>query len=597
MFDIPKRWFILIWVAVIALAIFFRLYHLGQKPPSLYWEEVALGYDAYSILQTGKDFHGTSWPVVAFESFGDWKPSLYFYAIVPFISVLGLNEWAVRLPSALAGISIVVGTGFLAARVLRDRSSSSLAILLGSSVAAISPWAIIFSRGGWEANLATALILWGVISFWTFIDLNIAQLAKRFSLKRERKVMLWLLLSVTCFSLSTYAYHSARLVAPALGLALVGIWFKLFLPGSGSVINHAQVFVKKNTQYLLAALCLSVLLLLPLIVSLSDITTQQRFNETNIFADLALLQKSQALQQAAGNTLVSKVLFHRYVIYSQEILKNFFSHFSVQFLFVSGDENVRHSTQFIGQLYHIEVVFLLLGGWSLFKRRRAFDVFLLLWLVMGIFPAALTKAVPHALRILVTLPVWLVLITSGIFELIESSNSVFKRLLLPKLARFNIGFIFILSLVIVSLYLWEVASFWRFYTLISPRQYAGAYNDGDKQMVMVIRDLAERNQDLPIVVMRSRGRPSVYYWFYNQVDPRRVQILNEIAAKDQGEFLAFENVTFPVKADEVKGRAIVATLVENFPAVAQKILDPLDPTNTIIKDTAGHPVWVVFIKE
>ena len=43
---------------ILLLAIFLRFFNLSNNPPSLYWEEAALGYDAYSILKTGKDFHG-----------------------------------------------------------------------------------------------------------------------------------------------------------------------------------------------------------------------------------------------------------------------------------------------------------------------------------------------------------------------------------------------------------------------------------------------------------------------------------------------------------------------------------------------------------
>ena len=96
-------------IVVVILAAVLRFYRLGENPPGLYWEEAAIGYDAYSILKTGKDFHGNAWPLVAFESFGDWKPSLYFYAAVPSVAVFGLTPLAVRLPSALFGTLTVIG--------------------------------------------------------------------------------------------------------------------------------------------------------------------------------------------------------------------------------------------------------------------------------------------------------------------------------------------------------------------------------------------------------------------------------------------------------------------------------------------------------
>ena len=159
-------------LCVLVMTVFLRFWRLDLLPPSMYWEEVALGYDAYSISQTGLDHHGNKLPVVAFESFGDWKPALYFYTIVPFIRLLGLNVWAVRMPSLLAGIFTVLGVGFLTKWVLLKLNEAKdkhfnfkidWMVVLGSGVATFSPWLINFARGGWESNLATAFLLWGAL--------------------------------------------------------------------------------------------------------------------------------------------------------------------------------------------------------------------------------------------------------------------------------------------------------------------------------------------------------------------------------------------------------------------------------------------------
>ncbi|KKQ97141.1 MAG: hypothetical protein UT23_C0017G0002 [Candidatus Woesebacteria bacterium GW2011_GWA1_39_12] len=91
---------------ILFLAAFLRLWKLGTIPPHLTSDEVALGYNAYSILKTGKDFWGESLPIV-FKSFGDYTPGLYVYLAAPFIGVMGLNELSVRLPNAIFGVIIV----------------------------------------------------------------------------------------------------------------------------------------------------------------------------------------------------------------------------------------------------------------------------------------------------------------------------------------------------------------------------------------------------------------------------------------------------------------------------------------------------------
>src|SRR3989304_9058383 len=92
-------------ILIILLAFILRFYRLGDDP-ALNADEAAIGYNAYSLIQTGHDEHGNSWPI-HFQSFNDYKPGLYFYLVIPFVKLLGLNEWAVRIPGAFLGVATV----------------------------------------------------------------------------------------------------------------------------------------------------------------------------------------------------------------------------------------------------------------------------------------------------------------------------------------------------------------------------------------------------------------------------------------------------------------------------------------------------------
>ena len=50
-------------------------------PPALNADEAAFGYNAYSLVETGKDEHGNAWPI-HFQSFNDYKPGFYFYLVL-----------------------------------------------------------------------------------------------------------------------------------------------------------------------------------------------------------------------------------------------------------------------------------------------------------------------------------------------------------------------------------------------------------------------------------------------------------------------------------------------------------------------------------
>ena len=93
---------IILLFLIILLAFALRFWKLDSYP-AINADEAAIGYNAYSLIQTGMDEHGHSWPI-HFQSFNDYKPGLYFYTVLPFVKILGLNAWAVRIPGALFGV-------------------------------------------------------------------------------------------------------------------------------------------------------------------------------------------------------------------------------------------------------------------------------------------------------------------------------------------------------------------------------------------------------------------------------------------------------------------------------------------------------------
>src|SRR3989344_3941774 len=135
---------------ILLLAAVLRFYKLGQNPPSLNWDETAHGYNAYSILKTGKDEYGYKFPL-SFRSFDDYKPPLYTYLVVPSVAVFGLSAYAVRFPSAFLGVLAVLFT-YLMVKELFQKTPIAL---LSAFFLAISPWHLLFSRVAFETNSAT----------------------------------------------------------------------------------------------------------------------------------------------------------------------------------------------------------------------------------------------------------------------------------------------------------------------------------------------------------------------------------------------------------------------------------------------------------
>ncbi len=193
----------IILALIITLAAFLRFYKLTANPPGLYWDEAALGYNAYSILKTARDEYGSFLPFT-FRSYDDYKNPVYFYLLVPSIAIFGLNELAIRFPSAFFGTLTVLLTYFLAKKILKNETIS----LLSTFFMAISAWHLQFSRAGFEANLMLFLDVLGVVLFL-------------YSFKNYKL----LILSAISFGLSFNTYHGAKVWVP-LFLFCIGFIYK-----------------------------------------------------------------------------------------------------------------------------------------------------------------------------------------------------------------------------------------------------------------------------------------------------------------------------------------------------------------------------------
>lgn len=567
-----KKVFIALLFFTVAAASFLRLYKLDTVPPSLYWDEISLGYDAYSILKTGKDHHGHPFPFLAFVSYGDYKPSGYFYAIVPFMAVLGPTELAVRLPSAIAGVATVVGMGLLI-RYLSEQLWPKLSVeklrftqLVGTAVATMSAWLLQFSRGGWEVNLASSLLLWAVI----------CGLYSRTSLRKN----ILRITSIILAALTMYIYHATRVVAPAVLLGMFCLWLWDDTHAKPSI----QHLMRTGMTLLLPGLFF-LLLAGPVLLSSRDKVTQQRFAETSITAKGEYVQESNRLRELSGDSFISKAFTHRYLILSQQILQGYAKHFSVDFLFISGDQNPRHSTGVTGIFVLPDVIWLLcgviamsFGAWK-YEKMRVVTLFLLWWIVVGVFPAAITEATPHALRILPTAPVYLSVVILGFISAYFWTVDHFPH----KIA----GSMLAVVLLGIGVY-W--LSYWRFYMNVYPKKYASEWQYGYKEMVGKVEALRKAQPEQSVFITREFGRPAMNYWFYSQTPPQDVQAEEQDAPKDQAEFLAFQNISFINTVNEAKPGIVVSSL-NGYEQLSSDFssVQKLDE----VKDLQGKTVWVL----
>ena len=141
---------------ILALAAVLRLAWLGTLPAGLSQDEWVKGYDAWSILRTGRDQYGARLPLV-FRALGDDREGMIVYLITLSEALLGPTEFAVRLPTALAGVALV-GLTYLLGRELGGARLG----LLAAGLLAISPWHAQVSRLAFRAGLTPLFVALGL---------------------------------------------------------------------------------------------------------------------------------------------------------------------------------------------------------------------------------------------------------------------------------------------------------------------------------------------------------------------------------------------------------------------------------------------------
>lgn len=487
----------IIVILILLLAAFLRLYRLGDYP-ALNADEAAIGYNAYSLLETGHDEHGNSWPI-HFQSFNDYKPGAYFYLVLPFIKFFGLNEWAVRIPGALIGIATVYVVYLLVNEIFAKQkkqlfvANPRMLALTASFFLAISPWHIHFSRGGWEVNLSTFFITIGVLLF-------LRSVRKVFCIK-------YLVLSILFFILSLYTYHAARIIAPLLVFGL-------------SMIHRNQI--KQNLKRFVIAGLIGTILLIPLGLDLMKGTVFSRAAGVGLFADTGTIERINEQRYEHQGTIWtnSRILHNKLVNYGLLFLNNWTKHYHGEFLFLSGDDIQRNKVPEMGQMYLFDIIFILAGLVAIAKKFGAWKA-VLLWLIVAPVAAALTFQSPHALRAQ-NMVIPLVIISGyGLISLSSYLHKIFpdKKLL---------SLIFTIFILAIS---WNFSQYLLAYWQHMPKKYPFSSQYGVKELVEYVEVVGDNYER--IVVTDRYDQPYILFLFYLKYPPERFQANHELSVADE----------------------------------------------------------------
>lgn len=486
-----KKLKVLFWIVIAAIVFFTRFYQLNLYPPHLTIDEVSIGYNAYSILKTGRDEWGKLFPV-SFRSVGDYKAPILIYLTVPFVGIFGLNEWGTRLPVAVFSAINVFLFWLLVSRHIFTKKYSVLSYL-SSILFSLSPWLIIYSRSGFEAIIAQTFMLTNIVYALQF--------------RKTGKLSHFFFMFFFAY-LSTIAYHSTKIVVPILNIFFILTDLKFFRT------CVSEWYTKKKFLFFL--------------VCTTFIGITIFFVKNFIFGSGSARAKMTFLGQDFDYARVMLPVFiaNPFSWLTAKIglfsfwFKRYLEYFSTNFYLSSGLGLATFGQPGQGVIYAIEYPFLIIGSIVLIFFRKFFDSsisskyitrFLLVWFFLAFLPASLTNNTQHSLRSLNVVPVVSILISLGIITVFESLKNKAMRIIY-------------VTTVIVGLSI-GIIRFIDYYTLHYPVELSETRSFGWKEMALYAN---EHHSEYDSVYVDHRfgtqgpynyGIPYMYFLFYSRYDP------------------------------------------------------------------------------
>jgi len=453
---------IVLFALILGAASFIRLYKLGQVPAGVYTDEASLGYNAYSILLTGKDEFGKSWPIY-FRAFSTFQDSLYgYFSIIP-IYFLGLSIFSTRLVSVISGLIVIMVTFLLF--YYSDLKNKLCLGLLSSLMVALAPWAIYQSRVAVGSNLGLAITAVGIL----FLIL---------SLKKR-----WFF-AVACaiFGIASYAYAGQRITGILFPAVFVFINRKIFL---------------KSKKLVATGFALLVIVMLPQFTALQHVGSLIRYQTQGYTQESTFLKY--------GGSLDKLPVFLGWPLYiARQFTSQYLSDFSPRSLFFEPEPQLFRSIPDLSVFYIWMIIPFFIGFAQLWEEKsKPLIQIIFLLLIIGPIPEAVTGDPFYTLRMLPLLWGMTLMIAFGLKSIFDAVKFNYRKILLAAFLLLISGFNFYVCYFIFLKYERSVYFGYPF---------------------QVLAQMTEENKNQPFVLdSETFDAPYIWMAFYKKYDPVKLQ--------------------------------------------------------------------------
>ncbi len=463
---LSKRFSFFVLFLIFVIALILRVYKLDSIPYGFHVDEVKVGWNAYSILKSGKDDKGNFMPLY-YDSFGDFRPTGLIYLTIPSIAILGNTVFAVRFPFALIGALTTIAI-YLLTGIIFNKEDSKLS-LVSATMIAFNPWHIITSRATSESIVAVFLTILGIYFF-----LNI------FKKNNFRN----LFLSSSFLILAYYFYHNVRVLIPIF--LFIIIFFYYF-------ILERKIKIKQILVFLIVTSVAAVIFLSP--------ESRARASQVSLKSDFNVLYEITKMpaEAGSGHVLMARTFHNKYASYSRRFMEEYREYFSSSFLLGDVGKPIRYSVPYVGLFTYIEI-FLVISGIFFVSQKKTLLLIFSLLLASPIVAALTIEDTPNIQRSILMIPFMVIIAALGYFEVSKLQHKWEK-----------------MSYLITILYFLNFVYFAHMYLVHQKMSIAAYYRNGGNIELINKLNLIGNNYD-KIVISNSPDSLYPWYGFLNKLE-------------------------------------------------------------------------------
>lgn len=477
---------VIFWVLII-IGICVRIYNFPLAIREMNSDEIMTVMNAKSIVDTGKELGGISFPVYLQGWGGQSVVLLYLMALS--IKILGYSLFAIRLPMLLVSIIALFVFYDLSKKISKNENIALIAL----GLAVICPWQILQSIWALDCNMFPHFLLIAIDILYT-------------GLMNNKKA--WIYISMVFFAICLYCYGVAIYFVP-LFLLVMSIY----------LVKIQRIKIKD------AIICAGIFLLFAM-----PIVTMFAINVLHIDKNIQL--GIITIPYYPGLSRTKDMIFFTPNPF-QQLGKNIYSTLCVIFKQVDGAE--WNSSKFFGTTYRVTLIFAIIGFIAMLKRikkdKTSVESFMLiLWTSVSV----LTGIIVNEANINRLNSVWYVLLLLATFGI----YAIYEKIKYKKVYKIGVASLYIIIFIIYAVY------FHSYYVEVVDQ--SGCFSRGFFQSLTYIKELDKT--DVIYDNIKNDGCLELYIRFNKDNTKEYIEIKNEEELRGKIENVA-ENEVIIVDAE------------------------------------------------